>query len=262
VVADSTIHNLDILGGLLHLDEIHSTAQATLDGVSLSKADANTIVTGVTLAGEPVTIDDTGIHVVTSGDGGAAAKQVNMVLASLKSQGIVIRLASKDRSIKRGNVSASTGGVLIAFERVTPDVPLPIPPLPLPFALPAVGGKYIGSITIGGAGVIGTASSFGLPAGGGSTGSIAGGVPATEAGSQPSVSVGGISVEQPTTTTASAPDLSLSPTLPTQRSVTTTARFDTTTARLKVVLLALVGYPLLVLLGGLFRAPARFPGPT
>jgi hypothetical protein len=61
----SSLTGIDILGGLIHIDKVSSTATATSDG-NKAKGSGSTIVAGVTVAGTPATIDNNGVHLAQS----------------------------------------------------------------------------------------------------------------------------------------------------------------------------------------------------
>jgi hypothetical protein len=64
----SSVTGFDVLSGLVHIDSIKSTATATSDGTT-GKGSGSTVVSGVTVAGQPATIDNNGLHIAQSNTG-------------------------------------------------------------------------------------------------------------------------------------------------------------------------------------------------
>jgi hypothetical protein len=169
VKAESDVAGLDVVGQL-HVDAVRTVAIARVDGEKVLSSRATTTLTGATLAGQAVTIDETGIHVPGAGDGGQVPSAVNSALAALKANGVTVRLLAPEHQAKDGTASASSGGLLVSFLNTVslppppqlPPLPQLPPPLPqLPQGLPvSTNGDYFGSVTIGGAGV----SAFASPA--------------------------------------------------------------------------------------------------
>jgi hypothetical protein len=58
--ARSVVHNLNV-AGVLEIDQVVSTAKATSDGTKAS-GEQHTIISGASVAGQGVTIDETGLH--------------------------------------------------------------------------------------------------------------------------------------------------------------------------------------------------------
>lgn len=264
--AQSDVAGVDVLGGLLHIDAISSIATSTVGGGNKPSGSVTTKVTGATLAGQPVVIDETGIHLGPSGDGGAVGNAINSLLASLADQGVVIKLAGASKDVTKNGVNASTSGLFISFAHSLKDIPLPIPPLPLPVALPGTGGDYEGSISIGGAGISTFANGqtvVDTNPGSGTNPPIVSGndvLPDLGGSSDPSLGNPGEAIGPGTITE--------SPEGPVVQPLTNAvAPLDLTNKRLKTLALALIAYPALVLLwrllaplaGGALRAPSRLP---
>lgn len=257
VTAVSTVKGLDLGGGRLHIDALRSVATARVDGGTVSSSSATTTITGATADGTPVRIDSTGIHVAGNGDNAAAQEGLNTALKSLDAAGITVRLLRDTKSAKAGSASAATGGLLITFARAV-DLPLPPLPLPpLPGAPPNPDGFYFGSVTVGGAGVTAFAApaeQFELPD-----------VPLPPvldppvqlpppAGVVGPPPVPGIDPPTEPAPTGTKPTVATPGTRP-----VAVLGLDLTGERLRLLTLVLLGYPLLVLVGGLRHAPARLP---
>lgn len=110
--ASSTVSDID-LGGVLHIDSITSTANASSDG-SKATGDAATTVQGVKVAGQPATIDQHGLTLGTSSTplnevANQAAKQ------ALEQAQIEIVVSQPVITTKGASSTASAGSVLISL---------------------------------------------------------------------------------------------------------------------------------------------------
>jgi hypothetical protein len=267
VSAESSVTDLDLAGGALHLDGVSSVARGTVDGAGVHTTVVSTIVTGATVGGVPVVINETGIHAAGQSDNSSTAA-LNSAFAQLKAAGIGIRAIGTDRTNAVGAVSASTGGLLVSFAQTLPDLP-PVPGAP---GLPAsAGGDYRGTVSIAGTGITG----FAAPAA--AVGDVplpAVNLPGTTGHSLPPVTSAGARLGSAGTSgTPAIPGSPGTPTAPmvagapggTPAPVIGGTRpvgvlgIDLTAKRLKRLSLLLLGYPVLVLLGSAFRAPARLP---
>ncbi|MCU1587104.1 MAG: hypothetical protein JWN31_597 [Frankiales bacterium] len=250
VVSQATVTGLDLGGGLLHINALHSIATARVDGGSTTTSSATTTITGATAGGQPVTIDSTGVHLAGNGDGSALAK-VNDALAALASQGIGVRLLSSTKDVAGHTADAVAGGLLLSFSH---DLNLPTVPVTLPPSLPGIpgyNGTYFGSVTVGGAGV----RAFATPA----QDEV---LPPIDLPGDPDpvvappVRVG--TVQVPPSAPAGA-----GPTVPgpiqagPARHGGSVLAADLTADRLQLLCLVLLGYPLMVLLGSLVTRRRR-----
>jgi len=244
--AESVLKGVDI-GGQLHINEIRSVTTGTIDGSKVGAATANTTVSGATVAGQPVTIDSTGIHVGNKGDNGLLKKTLNSALQKLASQGITVKSLTDTKTAKPRKIAAETGGLLLTW---TQTVGGP--------TLPKVGGiengDYVVTVSMGGAGINAFAGpgspvpSFSLPsspplsAGSQAAPTASGGVPPSTGQAQTTTPTG----QQPAVAGGTSPKNVALPT-------------DLTNKRLKTLALVLLGYPLLMLIAAPFRAPSRLP---
>ena len=80
--ANSRVQNIVLGGGVVKIASVTSTATATTDGQH-AKGHGGTVVTGMTVAGQPVTIDQSGVHVGQAGApaNAAASAIVDQALA-------------------------------------------------------------------------------------------------------------------------------------------------------------------------------------
>jgi hypothetical protein len=257
VTAESAVTDVD-LAGALHIDGIRSTAVAKVDGAKITSAVAKTTISGASINGVPVVIDSTGVHVAGEGDNGALNAAANTVLATFKATGIEVRLLDPLKKVKGGGAAASTGGLLISFENTVNLPDPPPPPDPRIPTVPRQNGDYTGSVTLAGAGVAAHAApglDFSFPA--------------PEVPLAPPPALQG-SVQQPTASGPLTPaGPAVAPAAPAPAAPQTAAApkthpaavlgVDLSSKRLKTLALILLGYPLLVLLTGPLRAPARLP---
>src|SRR5438105_4555167 len=110
-VATSAVHDID-LGGVVKVKSVTSTAQAQTDGKG-SSTDGSTVVSGVTIGGQPVSVDQGGVKV---GDqsaplNAAASQVVNQALDGMKMQVFM----SQPQVTHDGASSTYTAGSLLFF---------------------------------------------------------------------------------------------------------------------------------------------------
>jgi hypothetical protein len=261
LTTESTVTGVDVVK-VLHIDSIRSVATARVDGGKVSAAKATTTVSGATLGGVPVVIDSRGIHAAGQDDNGAVTDQVNTALKALRQAGVQVQQLGSSREVHHGAAAATTGGMLIRFDR-TVDLPKPptLPCLPGDQCIPSPpspNGDWFGTITLAGAGVDAFATPasptlpFGLPAPAAPTGAHqptgSGAVAAAAPPADPTLSTPLDNGGAPDVATGAAP--AQAPQL---------AGFDVTGKRMKTLALVLLAYPLLVLIGRPLRAPSRLP---
>jgi hypothetical protein len=108
----STVNGVVV--GVLHIDSIATTSTASSDGVT-AMCGGSIVVTGATVAGTPVMIDDSGIHTQDSNA---------VVDGLLGASGIQARTLGAVDGCSGPSANRTTGGVLVS-------VPLPaVPPVP------------------------------------------------------------------------------------------------------------------------------------
>lgn len=98
--ATGSLHNIKLAGGALGIASLQSSASALSDGRTAT-ASGSTTVSGATVAGVPVTIDERGVHVAGSGQPIPSQVQdtVNSALASL---GMTVTLIGPNKTITAG----------------------------------------------------------------------------------------------------------------------------------------------------------------
>jgi hypothetical protein len=112
--ADSTTQNIDI-AGVLKIQSVVSTARASVDG-GKGTGDAVTTASGVTIADQPVTIDQNGLHLVDrSGTPlGAVANQI--IQQALGSSGMTITATAPTKKVEDGKVEMHAGVIVIGYK--------------------------------------------------------------------------------------------------------------------------------------------------
>jgi hypothetical protein len=113
----SELSNIDLGGGAVHIDSITSTAKVVTDGTK-AVVTGGTILSGATVAGVPVTIDQDGVHVATISGG---ANPVNQVLdagvaAALKTAGISLELPGPIKKVTAGEGEIVATGLIASLD--------------------------------------------------------------------------------------------------------------------------------------------------
>ena len=110
-VATTSINDLDLLGGLVSIDNITSEVSASIATDRPKATISKVVVTGATIAGIPVGITDEGI--VGLGSPTALAPVVDSLVAPLVAQGIRIRTTPSSTEVGDRTAVASGGGLSI-----------------------------------------------------------------------------------------------------------------------------------------------------
>lgn len=112
VVGEATSSVRDVtVGGVVHVASVVSRARGTSDGQH-ADASGGTVVTGLTVAGQGVTLDDTGLHV--AGTGLPAAQARDAVEAALAQAHLTLALGQPTRQVQGGQVAYASGSLLVA----------------------------------------------------------------------------------------------------------------------------------------------------
>jgi hypothetical protein len=162
--SDSLVQDVSLAGGVVKIDSVSSVAEATTDGAK-SGGDAHTVVHGMTIGGQPATIDDKGLH-IGSQDQPANAAANQIAQQALGKSGTSITLSQPTKETKDATTSVTAGSLVVSWN---------------------TGGGQIFTVTLGGAQATATAapgSGVGVPdvaAPGLTNGS--GALPATDTGS-------------------------------------------------------------------------------
>ena len=121
VTASSTLHGISLAGGAIQIGTLESTSTSRTDGVNIASHDEHMTLSGVTVAGQPAAIDDTGVHV---GGSSTSAKPLTDALnAALGAMGAKVSLASATGSIDSTNpktVTSDSQGLMFYVERLLP----------------------------------------------------------------------------------------------------------------------------------------------
>ncbi|MHB8681882.1 MAG: choice-of-anchor P family protein [Acidimicrobiales bacterium] len=117
--ATSTIHGIDFAGGLIHIGEVTSTATATSDG-NQGKVSGTSTVIGMTVAGEQVSVDASGVHAANQNGGllGSVGPQVGAVLSTA---GISISLTNPTDKVDGASGQRQLDGLAIKIDLSTYD---------------------------------------------------------------------------------------------------------------------------------------------
>jgi hypothetical protein len=110
--ASNTVNDVDLLGGLLHIGQISSSATAAVDDTGKFTAPVATVeVAGATLAGTPVRITDKGLVAASSAT--ALAPVIGALAAPLNAAGISVKLTPAVRNFAGNAVTVTSGSVEI-----------------------------------------------------------------------------------------------------------------------------------------------------
>jgi hypothetical protein len=154
VHASSFVSDVTV-AGLVHIGSVSAVDDVVLQRGKQPVDHPHILVSGVTVAGQPATIDENGVHVA-----GLKGPSVTQRLAS---HGVRIRTIGVHRTDTRlAGRSDATGLAIDAAIPVSgvPYIPNPLPPLPPPFdqipQLPGVdaNGTYVAHITLGSVGAV------------------------------------------------------------------------------------------------------------
>lgn len=112
-VADSTVKDLSFAGGVVAISSVTSHAEAVTDGTTAT-AKGVTSVSGMTVAGVPVTVDERGVRVAgTSAADPVSTETVNSALATI---GMTIALSTPSRQTDGGTVRYDAGSLILNWK--------------------------------------------------------------------------------------------------------------------------------------------------
>jgi hypothetical protein len=121
VHAETALKHVSLLGGNVLIDSIFATSTSKTDGKDVNSHDEHITLGGVTVAGTPATIDETGIHV--DGSSNAVNNQLNEGLAQLLSAtGAEVKLLTTDGSAQQGAVESNAQGLFV-YTEATLNIP-------------------------------------------------------------------------------------------------------------------------------------------
>lgn len=113
----SVLSNVDLGGGVVHIDSITSTAKVVTDGTKATVT-GGTILTGATVGGVPVTIDQDGVHLATVSGGGNPVNQVldAGVRAALQQAGISLELPGPIKKVAEAQGDIVATGLIASLD--------------------------------------------------------------------------------------------------------------------------------------------------
>lgn len=111
--ARSSVKDVDLAAGVVHIGSVTSEARATTDGKAAT-ATGKTLVTGVTIAGVPVTIDENGVKV--NGTGLPASTATAAVNAALANANISIAVSEPQGKPDGASVTYSAGSLVVLWK--------------------------------------------------------------------------------------------------------------------------------------------------
>jgi len=109
--ARTAVERLVLAGGVVEVGAVVSTATATSDGTT-ARSEGATSVTGLTVAGVPVQVDEHGIHV--AGQSAANPLPVQAVADAVRALGLTIVL-TEPREVKQGSSVRRVNGALVVL---------------------------------------------------------------------------------------------------------------------------------------------------
>lgn len=117
----SRVGTLTVAGGLLVLHDVVGTARVVVTG-GLPVATSTLTIGSATVAGQPVTIDQDGVHAAGQGTGlGQLQDAQHQVDDALAASGVSVRAVGAVKSVEGRSGYADTGGLRITV--ATPDLP-------------------------------------------------------------------------------------------------------------------------------------------
>ena len=107
--AQSLVRDVNIGGGALTISSVKSIAHAVTDGKKASGS-TGTTVTGMKIAGQPVTVDNNGVHITGQG---SKLPSLDALNKALKQSGISIYVASPSKKVKGASADLFSGQLII-----------------------------------------------------------------------------------------------------------------------------------------------------
>jgi hypothetical protein len=150
---ESLVSDVDI-AGLVHIASVRAVDDITVSATGKPTDSPRATVTGVTVAGVPARVDDSGIH-VAGHDGPSLTQRVAQ-------QGVDIRTVGVTRNDSGSVARSEATGLVVTFSLPVSGLPYVPNPLPSPFdQVPGVNGNgtYVGHVTLGAVGAVAGANS-------------------------------------------------------------------------------------------------------
>jgi hypothetical protein len=111
--ATSSVQHVSVAAGVVSIDSVSSTANAKTNGTT-SAADGGTTVSGMKVAGVPVTVDGHGVH--ANGTGPSSDAETAAVQAALTGAGIRMYITAPTKLVKGGSASFHAGSLVIVWD--------------------------------------------------------------------------------------------------------------------------------------------------
>ena len=108
--AKGLVQDLSLAGGVIRIGSVTSTAQATTDGVT-ANGSGSTVVSGMTVAGVPVRVDEDGLHVATT----SVPLATSTLTDAVKQLGLTALLTSPRVTRSAGTVSVNAGALVLMY---------------------------------------------------------------------------------------------------------------------------------------------------
>ena len=109
----SVVSNFSIGDGVLKIGSIVSVARAATDG-NAATGEGHTTVTGVTVAGQPASIDETGLHIGNQNQPDPVAGAANQVGAeALRQAGITVTVSQPQKTVQGATGQLTAGSVVV-----------------------------------------------------------------------------------------------------------------------------------------------------
>ena len=121
VTATSTLKGISLAGGTVQVGSLVSTSTSRTDGQSIASHDEHITLSGVSVQGQPATIDETGVHV--GGSSNSAKPLTDALNGALSAMGAKITLASASGTVDASStktVTSSVEGLTFYIERLLP----------------------------------------------------------------------------------------------------------------------------------------------
>lgn len=113
-VARSAVNDVSLAGGIISIGSVVSTATASSNGVTAT-ASGSTVVSGLTIAGVPVSVDSKGIHVKdTAIPVGITTAALN---SAVKQLGLTVLMSQPILVVSRGNARYDSAALAIVFTK-------------------------------------------------------------------------------------------------------------------------------------------------
>jgi len=116
--ATAAANDISLLNGVIHIGSVVTDAKAISDGTT-GTVEGETVVTGTTVAGVPVTVDQSGIHAATT----TIPFAPNPAQSALDQMGVTIRVAQPVDTVNGADAARTAGGLVVTFSPGTAGLP-------------------------------------------------------------------------------------------------------------------------------------------